>query len=211
MTIIYLDYVVPGSILIPIAVLLPGYRGAPIYVRILFWYLVVTALVNAAGIIMARNNLPNIWLIHILTAMESFLLFWFFSHIIKKQSIRTITRFLMIVFPLFCIINLLFIQGTRNFPSYTRPAEALLFIALCMIYWAQESDEERSWAAVPSNWFVTGLFLYFSGAFIIFLFSSYLAGYVSFKVMDIAWYTHATLILLMYILFAIGFRKCKSP
>jgi hypothetical protein len=210
MTIVYLDYVVPGSILLPIAVLLPKVRQTPAYVKLLFYFLVISALVNATCIIMARNNLPNLWMIHIQTILESFLLLWFFKYIIRNPAIRKVIKVLMIGFPLFCVFNLLFIQGIQSFPSYTRPFEALIFITLCMIYWGQQSDENISWAANPASWFVTGLLLYFSGAFFIFLFSSFLAGYVSNKVMDIAWYTHATLIMLMYILLAIGFLKCKK-
>jgi len=210
MTIVYLDYVVPGSILLPIALLIPKLRDTPVYIKLLFYYLVISALVNATGIIMARNNMPNLWLIHIQTTLESFLLLWFFRYVIRNPVVLKVILALMIGFPLFCVINLLFIQGIDNFPSYTRPFEALIFIALCMIYWGQESEADIHWAAIPNNWFVTGLFLYFSGAFFIFLFSNFLAGYVTNKVMDIAWYTHATLILLMYILIAIGFLKCKK-
>jgi hypothetical protein len=210
MTIVYLDYVVPGSVLLPIAILLPKVRHTPVYAKLLFSYLLISALVNATFIIMARNNIPNLWIIHIYTALESFLLLWFFKYIIKKPIALKVIQALMIGFPLFCVFNFLFLQSIYNFNTYARPFEAFIFIALSMIYWGQESEEDIHWAAIPANWFVTGLLLYFSGAFFIFLFSNYLAGYVTNKVMDIAWYTHATLILLMYILFAIGFLKCKK-
>jgi len=209
MTIVYLDYIVPASILIPIAVVLTKIKGTHIYIQLLFYYLVLSAVVNVTCIIMARNNIPNLWMIHIQTIFESFLLLWFFKYLVKNSIVVNVIKVLMIGFPLFCVFNLLFIQGFESFPSYTRPFEAIIFIALCMIYWGQDGNENNRWASVPDNWFVLGLFLYFSGAFFIFLFSNYLAGYVSYSVMDIAWYTHATLVMLMYILLAIGFLKCK--
>jgi len=209
MTIVYLDYVVPGSILIPIAVLIPKVRNTPAYIKLIFYYLVMSAVVNTICIIMARNNEPNLWMIHIQTILESFLLLWFFKYIITSSLVLKVIKTLIIGFPLFCLVNLLFIQGIHSYPSYTRTLETIIFIAMCIIYWWQESEDNIRWSDVPANWFVTGLFLYFSAAFFIFLFSNYLAGYVSFTVMDIAWYTHATLILLMYVLIAIGFIKCK--
>jgi hypothetical protein len=210
MTIVYFDYIVPGTVLIPIAVLIPKLKNTPAYIKLLFYYLVISAIVNAISIITARNNIPNVWMLHIYTALESFLLLWFFRFIIKKPAVKKVIQTLIIGFPLFCVFNFLFLQSISHFNTYTRPIEALIFITLSMIYWAQESEKDIRWAEIPANWFVTGLLLYFSGAFFIFLFSNYLSGYVSGKVMDIAWYTHATLILLMYILFAIGFLKCKK-
>ena len=210
MTIVYLDYVVPGSILLPIAILLPKLKDVPAYIKLLFYSLVISAIINTICIMMARNGIPNLWMIHIQTILESFLLLWFFEYVIKKKVTLKVIQVLRIGFPLFCVFNLLFIQGIHSFPSYTRPFEAIIFIALCMIYWWQESDENNRWTTIPANWFVTGLLLYFSGAFFIFLFSNYLAGYVSYSVMIIAWYTHATLIMLMYILVAIGFLKWKK-
>lgn len=210
MTLVYLDYIVPGSILIPIAVLLPKVRVTPLYINLLFYYLVISALVNAICIIMARNDIPNLWMIHIQTTLESFLLLWFFSYVIKSHVILKVIQVLMIALPLFCIINLLLIQGIGSYPSYSRAIEALMFIALSMIYWAQESEDEKAWTGIPANWFVTGILLYFSGAFFLFLLQNYLVKLVSVKVIYIAWYTHATLAMLMYILFAIGFLKWKK-
>jgi len=210
MTIVYLDYIVPGSILLPIAVLIPKLRDTPAYIKLLFYYLVISALVNATCIIMARYNTPNLWMIHIQTTLESLLLLWFFRYIIRNPVVLKVILALMIGFPLFCVLNLLFIQGIHNYPSYTRPFEALIFIALSMFYWVQESEEDIHWAAIPANWFVTGLLLYFSGAFFLFLFQNYLIKFVTNDVIYIVWYVHATLVMLMYILFAIGFQKCKK-
>ena len=167
-TIVYFDYVVPGSILLPIAVFLLKIRDTPAYIKLLFYYLIISALVNVIGIIMARNKIPNLWLIHIYTALESFLLLWFFKYIIKKPVVLKAINVLIIGFPLFCVFNFLFLQSIYNFNTYTRPIEAIIFIALCMIYWGQEGEEDIHWAASPANWFVTGLLLYFSGAFFIY-------------------------------------------
>lgn len=210
MTIVYFDYIVPATVLIPIAVLIPKLGKSPAYIKWLFFYLVISAITNVISIITARYDIPNLWLTHIYTSLESFILLCFFRLIIKKTTIRNVITVLIILFPLFCILNFLFLQSFYDFNTYTRPVEALIFVALSMIYWGQESEDDIRWSDVPADWFVISLFLYFSGAFFIFLFSNYLAGYVSTKVMDIAWYTHATLIGLMYILIAIGFLKWEK-
>jgi hypothetical protein len=210
MTIVYLDYVVPASVLLPIAVVLPKLRNPPVQIKLLFYFLAISAMINAACIIMARNDIPNLWLIHIQTIQESFLLLWFFRFIIKNPIVLNVIQVLQICFPVFCIFNLLFIQGLNSFPSYTRAFEAIIFIALCMLYWWQENEGNIRWTSVLMNWIVMGFFVYFTGSFFIFLFSNYLTGYVTRSVIDIAWYTHATLVMLMYILIAIGFLNWKK-
>jgi hypothetical protein len=210
MTIVYLDYVVPASVLLPIAVVLPKLRHPPAHIKLLFYFLAISAIINAVCIIMARNNITNLWLIHLQTIQESFLLLWFFRLIIKNPILQKVILVVQIGFPVFCLFNLLFIQGVNSFPSYTRAFESIIFIALCMFYWWQENEESTQWTSGLVNWIVMGFFLYFTGSFFIFLFSNYLTGYITRSVMDIAWYTHATLVMLMYILIAIGFLNWKK-
>ena len=209
----YRQIIVPASILIPIIIVISRPGRIPAYAKWLLIYLVIAAIVNTTAIILTWNRVHNLWLLHIYTILESFLLLYYFKLIIINKSVNLIIRVLLWAFPLFCIINFLFLQSFYNFNTYARPVEAIMFITLCAVYWWQENkeDSEKSWGNIPNNWIVTGLMLYFAGAFFLFLLAKYImTGVANKKAWNLVWDTHATLVLIMYLLMAIGFIKCKK-
>jgi hypothetical protein len=211
----YRQIIVPASILIPICIAISRFRKMPAYATCLLIYLVISAIVNttAIAIIHVWKGKNNLWLLHIYTILESFLLLYYFKLIIINKSVNSTIRVLLWAFPLFCIVNFLFLQSIRNFNTYTRPVEAIIFIALCAIYWWQDNkeDTEKPWRDIPNNWMVTGLMLYFSGGFFLFLLAKYImTGVANKKAWDLVWDAHATLVLIMYLLMAVGFMKCKK-
>jgi len=185
----------------------------PAYAKCLLAYLVMTAIVNTTNTILTLNRIHNLWVFHIYTILESFLLLYYFKLILINKSVNTIIRVLLWAFPLFCVVNFLFLQSLYNFNTYTRPVEAIIFISLCGVYWWQgnEEDSEISWGNIPNNWIITGLMLYFAGALFLFLLAKYiLTGEANRKVWNLVWDTHATLLLIMYLLMSVGFMKCKK-
>ena len=209
----YRQIIVPASILLPVCIAISGFRKLPDYAKWLLYYLVFAAIVNTTATILTWNNIHNLWLLHIYTAVESFLLMYYFKLIILDKTANSIIRVLLWAFPLFCVVNFLFLQSINNFNTYTRPVEAIILIALSAMYWWQENekDSEKSWGNIPNNWFVTGIMLYFAGAFFLFLLANYfLSPEAIRKVKNIVWDTHATLVLIMYLLMSIGFMKCKK-
>jgi len=93
-----------------------------------------------------------------------------------NKTVNTIITVLLGAFPLYCIINLLFLQEFNDFNTYTRPVEAIMFLALCAVYWWQdnEEDSEKRWENIPNNWIVTGIMIFFAGALFIFLLPKYI-------------------------------------
>jgi hypothetical protein len=209
----YRQIIVPASILLPIYIAASRFRKLPDYAKWILYYLVFAATVNTTVTILTWNRVPNLWLLHIYTALESFLLLYYFKLIVLNKTTKSVIRILLLAFPLFCIINFLFLQSLYNFNTYTRPVEAIILVALCSIYWWQENEEdsEKPWGNIPNNWFVTGIMLYFAGAFFMFLLANYFITPEAIKkVKNIVWDTHATLVLIMYLLMALGFIKCRK-
>ena len=209
----YRQIIVPASILIPIIIAVSRFQKMPAYAKCLLVYLVMSAIVNTTAIILALNHTPNLWLLHIYTILESFLLLYYFKLIIINKNANSFIRILLWAFPLFCVVNFLFLQSLYSFNTYARPVEAIIFITLCAEYWwhGNEEDSERSWGNIPNNWIVTGLMLYFAGAFFLFLFAKYImTGVANKKAWDLVWDVNATLVLIMYLLMAVGFIKWKK-
>jgi len=210
------DYIVPGSVIFPVLVYIIRYRQMPRFATWIFVYLVVSQMLNIIAIILGNNGITNLWLFHLETLVSTVLLMQFFGLIIRNRSVRMITIISLVAFPLFCIVNILFFEKWNQFNSNTRTAESFLLLPLSVFYWwrANDEDSDQSWGSIATNWIVTGIIFYFAGTFILFLLSNFILVGMSteskFKIFDIAFNTNAAFLLIAYILYGIGFLKCKK-
>ncbi|KAA2238991.1 hypothetical protein F0L74_22520 [Chitinophaga agrisoli] len=208
-TSLYLGVVVPAATLIPITMGIFKFRALTPRLRALWLYLCMAAVINAiASIYSHHNNLP---LLHVYTMLELIFLVRYYLLLFTHKRILFFLKAVLILFPLYCVINFLFIQDIYSFNSYTRPVEAIILIACSLLYFmasSREDDEER-WTAVPDNWVNAGILLYFSGALGQFAFSNVVEATTAKPVILLIWVLHATLVLIMYILFTISFSKCR--
>lgn len=195
---VYMRVVAPSFILLPILIAVINYYKITKAIRVLFYYLLVTACISAGSTILAAKRINNAPLIHIDTIIESLFLLRFFGLLFVNKPLNRYIRILTIVFPVFCCINFIFFQSIYSFNTYTHALEAMLFITFSMLYWIYR-DDDVSWSSVSTNWIVSGLLLYFSSGFFLFVFGNFLLTN------EFTWNIHATLILIMYLLFATGF------
>lgn len=210
----FIGVIVPLSILLPFCIALFRWRSLHTAARYIFLYLLVSAAINAMAILIGkflhRNNMP---LVHILTGAEVviFLLYYktLFGHTEKKRLYLSMGG----LFILFCGLNALFFQSIYTYSSYTRSVEALICMLLALNYFARlASDTESSSRIIhkPDFYFNAGIFLYFSGAFMLFIFSNFIITGISKANFYTIWNIHGALVVLMYALFSIGFIVCKK-
>jgi|GEM_PF-763900 hypothetical protein len=210
---IYTAYFVPLCVLIPIIIFIPKYKIAVTEYKILFGYLIISACINVAGIVIGLRHQSNLWLFHVDTVAESVLLLFFFQKLANNSTVKKIIAVLLLLFPLACIVNLLLFQAGSKINTYPRAAESVLFILLTIYYWLQRSYETETmeWLQHPVNWILSGMLLYFSSSFCLFVFSNYLLDDAmsrhDFNLLRAVWSVHATLLLIMYMLFSVGFKK----
>lgn len=200
----------PASTFIPITMGFCHYRRLSARQRALLLYLCVAAVTNSiASIYSHRNNLP---LLHIYTMLEFILLIRYYILVFSGKRIVPYLVAAGIIFPVFCVINFLFIQSIYTYNSYTRPVEAIILVLCSLLYIVKSSsgEEDQQWTDVPDNWVNAGILLYFSGALTQFSFSNVLEAVASHSVIMLILVLHATLVLIMYILFTISFYKCSS-
>ncbi|RBL90174.1 hypothetical protein [Chitinophaga flava] len=173
-------------------------------------YLVASGSINLVAILHStRNNLP---LLHIYTIVETVFLLLFFSKIDQHKRAMSFIKSLLIIFPLLCIINFSFFQSIYRFNSYVRPVEALILIFFSLYYYWHEMQEDKParWTDHALNWIVAGILLYFSGALFQFIFSNIVSATASYQIKILILNIHGTLVLIMYLLWAIGFLKWKK-
>jgi hypothetical protein len=212
---IFVGLIVPASVLIPISIALVKYKQVDRVLLPIFYYLLMDGAVNLLAVVLSDYHINNLPLLHIYTILEFLLLSLFYIKILKGQLARNIIKFLMILFPLLCIINFLFFQSIFRFNTYTRPLEVLLIMAYSLTYFAQanEANEVKEWSSNSLIWVNIGILLYFSGALFVYSFSNLTTAYTSpkYKFLNLfIWDIHAALLLCMYLLFSWGFYICRK-
>jgi len=205
----FVSIIVPLSILIPIAVALFHYKAAKTGPRLLLFYLIASGLINLCALILIRYKMRNLPLLHLYTIVEAVFLFAYFRSIFLQPGIKRILNILIVIFPILCILNFSFFQSIYSFNTYTRPLEAILVTFFCLLYFYKGHLNEN-WFNQPVNWFNMGILIYFPVAFVIFVISNYLIHVSMNKAMNsIVWNVHATLVLLMYLLWTKGFSLIR--
>lgn len=207
LTSLYLGVIVPAATFIPITMGIFKYRRLPGRQRALLLYLGVAVTINTIATIYSHHN--NLPLLHIYTMLEFILLVRYYVLVFKGRKIVPYLVAAGILFPVFCVINFLFIQSIYTYNSYTRPVEAIILVLCSLLYIAAPPTGEEQWADVPDNWVNAGILLYFSGALAQFSFSNVLEATAPHSVIMLIYVLHATLVLIMYILFTISFYKCS--
>lgn len=209
---IYATLLVPAAILIPIVIGLikSVHKKAPS--KTIFFYLIFATLIYIVSRILGYHGINNLPLLHLYTIVEYIFILWYFRAALNEVKASKVIGILMVVFPILSILDLLLIQDIFQFNSYPRPVAALIIIGLCMYYFFRYSGNEnkKSWSSVPLNWISSGLLVYFCSGLIYFAFLSIITKHASAAIYYLFGTIHATLVLLMYLLFAMGFLKVKN-
>jgi len=209
---IYDAIVVPASVVIPIAAGLIKKHYKHKCLKVIFSYLVFSGISDIAERLLGMNHINNLPLLHFYTLIEFLFILRFFQIVFDDMPVTKLIRWLMLIFSGFCIIDFIFIQSIYQFNSYPRPIAALIIIGFCIFYFFKYSESEhlQSWGKEPINWVVTGLLVYFGSSLFHFAFLNILYEKASFKINYIFATIHATLVMVMYLLFAVGFLNAKN-
>jgi hypothetical protein len=209
---LYQGIIVPASVTIPLAAGMAKYRYLEKSLKVIVLYLTVAGVVNAIAALLAFHHVRNLPLLHIYTILELICLGVFFYFIFDSKVMGRWLLAVTFIISVFCIVNFLFLQSIYSFNSYTRPLEAIVLIAFAAFYFFIQASRNTvsRWTDQPENWMVTGIVFYFSSALAQFSFSNVVSATTSFDTKMVIWNIHATLVLLMYLLFTVGFLKCKK-
>ncbi|RZK41405.1 MAG: hypothetical protein EOO90_11450 [Pedobacter sp.] len=153
------------------------------------------------------TNLP---LLHLYTTVEAVMILAYLRTLFEDSRIRKLLGYVMVFFPILCILNIYFLQSLHTFNTHTRPLEAILITSFCLLY-LYKSGFTDNFIEKPSSWFNAGILIYFPAASVIFILSNYMVFVKKNRIMnDHIWDLHATLVLLMYIIWARGFYLTKN-
>lgn len=159
--------------------------------------------------ILSLFSIYNIFISNIYLVSELLVISLFFYNIYKCKNW---------IFPgivtlgFLCLYLIEFLnKSTLLFNNFVSSIVYLGFITLSVFYFLKliRKQEVRSLLSFPEFYFVTGLLFYFAGGIFIISFSNYLTE-TSVNAAKALWLFHSFINLLSYIIYSIGFFKCKA-
>ena len=119
---------------------------------------------------------PNAWLYNISVPVE-FLFYGFIFYLhYNRNSFIQLAKFFLILFAVFALCNILFIQGFQKFNTNILKVGSFSMIILACLYFTEllSRNERINLLREPMFWLTTGVFLFNTGEFLYSLFSDYL-------------------------------------
>lgn len=155
-----------------------------------------------------NSNMP---FYHVYILVEYLFLLKIFSLLFDNYIGSKVWILISIGFILTWIGNLVFIQDWYTFPDYIHALEAIIILILIALWFVKMLKEkiikrpERTF----EFWMCSGLFLFFSGNFLLFLFSKFLMT-IDMVSYDAIWIIHTILNLILYIMYTIAILWVKK-
>ena len=198
----YVGYIVPASTLLPLGAGIFYYKQINKPLRTLLIYLAAAFVINVIGSILANNSINNLPLLHVYTIVEVVTIMFYFKQAFESDKAIKWINIIMLAFPLLCIVNFSFFQSVYEYNTYTRPLGALIVIVASILYLAVQSDFKRQDLVTTSGRLVAaGFLIYFCSSLFQFIFSNVVRHNVEKRVVLMIWNLHATLVLIMYLIF----------
>jgi len=156
------------------------------------------------------SNLP---FFHVYILMEYVFLLNIFRTMFKESVKDFIWLILVIGFSLIWTINIFTGVGWWAFPDYIHVLEAIIIIGLVISWFSKMLNEkiisrpERTF----EFWICAGLLLFFSGNFLLFIFSKFIILTIETAAYEAIWKIHCILIILLYLLYTLALLWVKKP
>jgi hypothetical protein len=206
----FMTVVVPLSETLPVAIAIYKYKQFPRELKRFAWYLFLNCTANCVGSILSYHWINNLWLIQIYAVVEIITLSLFFKMLLTGTRVHKYMNAIMVTFVTAAVVNVLFFQHLFTYPGFTKSIESILFIFLTISYFKKVLDHvDPPNKTGNSVLFInSGLLIYFSGSFTLFVISKLII--INFTLNRFVWNTHASLLLIMYMLFAFALWRYKK-
>lgn len=205
----FTTYIAPLVVWLPMITGFINFRYLPKEFKVLLAFLVYNCLMDYTSITLAHMGYHTIIIVNLYSLFEFIFLSLYFVPSFSKPK-QLYVKLFAAAFLAFGILNLLFLQnGELQFTTYTRALASVTLIIYAMhSFYKQSKVEDTEWGSTPHNWVNTGILLYYASNLFMFLFTTTLLG-AGRLINDIVWTAHDAILMFEYILFAVGFYKCR--
>lgn len=205
---IYTSIIVPGIILLPITIALIKKKHWGQEERTIFLYLLTSCLFNTLASLLAARGYNNLPLLHLYTLLEFFVITRFFYITAQSPRDKKMIRWLWVIFPVLALINIFYLHSIFLYNLIPRSIAGIIIIILCIHFLMKSLS--FSAGAIPFFNFgiVVSFLLYFSGSLALFALSDFIIA--DRTINQLIWNTHATFVLIMYLIIAVSYYKTNS-
>jgi hypothetical protein len=181
-------------------------RQIPLYLKLFPIYLLVCATVELLAPWMRKNTGSNVPLYNFYMVFNFSFLLFVLREIIVEKLFKKVILFSIIVFVLFSLANIIYVQKPVIWNSMSYALGALLVVAYCIYYFFELFKKPISTKLTrePPFWIVCGLLFFYCCSFPLFGLNNFLADAPLVLLRNLG----SILILLnilLYLLFAIAF------
>lgn len=204
----YLGVITPAVVLVPIGVAVHKYAYWGRSEKIVFCYLVFSAIFNVLAVIAAhlyKNNLP---LLHLYSILEFFLLSYLFKSFFQGGKVNRWLSFLPFSFSLLAVLYVFCTHSLFRYNSIPRFVSSIIILSFCLYFLFIDLTRIENNQSTFNFIIVVGLMIYFSSCSILFGLSQVTINNIALS--SFLWKIHATIMAIMYLLFAFAFTSLKK-
>jgi hypothetical protein len=212
-----LDFVLNYYFLLSLGVFLPFIamliRWKPLWAnsstKLFSVYIILDVTAWFLSIFLAINDIHNIIVANIFTVFEFLFVSMFFIEIFNFSNKKPFYIVTLIITMLFALG--VFLSKNETYSNYSNLIERFIFIVFSLLFYLKLMRELKidNLLNYPIFWLNTGVLLYFSSSIFITIFSNYFLN-LSDEANKALWLFHSVINLICYVIFAIGFLKCRA-
>jgi hypothetical protein len=204
------NYIMPLFILIPVIAGIMKYRYLTLPLKFIFFLMIVYAVINGINSALMVQHQQSKLCMDILGLIDFPMLSGFYFFILNRKW-RLPIIIVAAVYVIFWFIDL-GLEANSPLNIYPSIFESIFVMLYAIVYMGHQTEAniERGWSENSNNWVNSGLLIYFASAFLLFAFYNVmLRMHVSIVVFIVLWTINNIAIITEFILFAIGFNRCK--
>lgn len=197
--------IVPALIILPIIVAISRrkYWGLP--EKAILVYLLISAFFNTLATFLSARGINNLPLLHLYTVLEFISVTSFFYFSTNRKKDKQVIKVLWFAFPLLTIANVVYLNSIYLYNLIPRSTEAIIILILCINFLMRSLSFSADRVPFFAFAVVVALLLYFSGSLTLFALSDFIIANKTINLL--IWNTHATFVLIMYLIIAVAYFK----
>ena len=149
--------------------------------------------------------------LHFYIAIEYLIIMLYYFFELRDFINKRIIFFSLLLFEIYCVINILFIQKLNDYPNILRSIESLIIILFSIVFFYRVMIKANIEKLInePKIWINSAILFYFAGNFFFNILYTYLLNY-SLELLKITTNLYILSNVFFYILLGIGFLKAKE-
>ena len=142
-------------------------REDDVYLKFFPPFLFITLLMDGISLLGLLKGNTNNAVYNFFNVFEFAFYFVILGKIIKNNRVKMLIRFVIILYPILALANIIFIQKIYGFPALNLAIGCLLIVTICIYYFFELFQLPHSVALTrqPGFWICSGLLFFYSCSF----------------------------------------------